>query len=339
MLQRPFPGLRFTTKWSGTPVVVEEMLGEGANGAVYRVRTPLGRAAMKVCTSSSDVAMEWSLLTSLGQGAKAFPKPMLIDDGPAEAPFFYVMEWIPGIPLNQAIEHRDFGTVIGAFEAIILALTDLHAARYAFCDLKPENVMVVHEPGGVAIRFVDVGGVTQFGRSVRQYTPLCDRAFFGVGTRKAEPSYDVSALLLGLLCAFLPGHGADLAKLDPLRRLRTVQQSMQDFPVPGLPMLFEALLQKRIVDAHDLWQAWNGLPETARRVSVKPRGRKNTAKRVVHTKRPSTSGQRVQQRGQHVSGKPRTRKTDWTEWVMWVSLGSAGFVCVAAWAVVLGWLP
>lgn len=339
MPQRPVSGFRFTAKWSGTPLVVEDMLGEGANGAVYRVRTPLGRAAMKVCTSSSDVAMEWSLLTSLGQGASAFPKPMFIDDGPAEAPFFYVMEWIPGIPLHQVMGNRDFGTVVKAFESIILALMNLHAAGYAFCDLKPENVMVTHEPSGVAIRFVDVGGVTKFGRSVRQYTPLCDRAFFGIGSRKAEPSYDLYALLLGLASGSLSGQSRNLAKEDPLRRRRIVLQSMREFPVAGIEMMFAALEQHNIHDAHELWQAWNQLPERARRVRLNPsRRRKSGASSASTQWSPSgTSGTSGTPR-QHTYGGHRVRKTDWTEWVMWASLGSAGVACLAAWGVLLGWL-
>lgn len=349
MPQRPVSGFRFTAKWSGTPMVVEDMLGEGANGAVYRVRTPLGKAAMKVCTSSSDIAMEWSLLTSLGQGASAFPKPMLIDDGPAEAPFFYVMEWIPGISLHRVMENRDFGTAVKAFEAIIRALTNLHAAGYAFCDLKPENVMVTHAPSGVAIRFVDVGGVTKFGRPVRQYTPLCDRAFFGMGSRKAEPSYDLYALLLGLASSSLSGQSRNLAKEDPLRRRRIVLQSMREFPVEGIEMMFADLEQHNIHDAFELWQAWNLLPERARRVRLNSsRRRKSGASsaRVQWTSAtPGTSRQSTTATSStfgtprpHTYGGPRGRKTDWTEWVMWVSLGSAGVTCLAAWGVLLGWL-
>lgn len=299
-------GAKFTTKWSHTPIAVEGCLGEGANGTVYLVRTPLGQAAMKVCNTSADVAMEWALLTSLGQGANAFPKPMLIDDGPPEAPFFYIMEWIPGQSLAKFLEQGDFAVVPKAFEKVLDALVELHQTGYAFCDLKPENVIVTEERD-VSIRFVDVGGITRFGRAVRQYTPLCDRAFFGLGSRKAEPTYDLFALLLGLLTTVMKQKTDDLSKLDPVRRLRVVEQTSQQFPVQAFPLLLKHLQTGQVNTAFELKKLWSDLPD---------------AMKQLQTQR-----------------SPKRSRMDWTERLMWLSLGSAGITCAVAWAAVMGWLP
>lgn len=312
-------GTRFTAKWSGTPILVESQLGEGANGTVYRVRTPLGRAAMKVCATSSDVALEWALLNSLGQGAGAFPKPMLIDDGPTAAPFFYVMEWIPGPSLAKVLESGDIPLLVKATECMIEALLKLHQAGYAFCDLKPENVVVMTEGHNVSVRFVDVGGVTQFGRSVRQYTPLCDRAFFGLGSRKAEPTYDLYALILGLVTWNWKGRADDIARMEPAQRLKLLEQACQQFPVPAVSLLFDQLTAGLIQTASDLGRAFRSLPASAKQSKPVHGHSRSKHRRPRHRRRVS--------------------KVDWTEWLMWTSLCSAAVICFFAWGVVLGWLP
>ncbi|WP_054969459.1 protein kinase domain-containing protein [Alicyclobacillus ferrooxydans] len=329
-------GARFTTKWSHTPIVVEGSLGEGANGTVYLVRTPLGQAAMKVCNASADVAMEWALLTSLGQGANAFPKPMLIDDGPPEAPFFYIMERIPGQSLGKVLAQGDFALVSKVFEKVLDALVDLHQTGYAFCDLKPENVIVT-TGRDVSIRFVDVGGITRFGRAVRQYTPLCDRAFFGMGSRKAEPSYDLFALLLGLLTSATKEKTDDLSKLDPARRLRLLEQTMQRFPVEAVPALLKSLQSGKVTTALELKKRWSDLPDAKKQIQPQHAGKARTLRRTQTASQQTGAGVNRSPKGR---ARPQRRsRMDWTERLMWLSLGSAGIASAAAWAVLMGWLP
>ncbi|MCL6548278.1 MAG: phosphotransferase, partial [Alicyclobacillus sp.] len=180
-------------KWTGIRIQVERALGAGANGAVYLVRTPKGRAAMKVCPNSADLALEWGLISRLGPRISVFPKPMLADDE-AHPPHrsFYVMEWIEGSPLQDLLRAAGPPEWARLMEAVACGLADVHRLGYAFCDVKPENILVTPDTatGSSAIRFVDVGGVTEFGRSVRQFTPYYDRAFWGLGTRRADPAYD-----------------------------------------------------------------------------------------------------------------------------------------------------
>ena len=44
------------------------------------------------------------------------------------------------------------------------------------------------------IRCIDVGGTTIQGRAIKEFTEFYDRGYWGLGTRKAEPSYDLFAV-------------------------------------------------------------------------------------------------------------------------------------------------
>ncbi|WGI63396.1 hypothetical protein QEN29_24350 [Escherichia coli] len=53
------------------------------------------------------------------------------------------------------------------------------------------------------IRCIDVGGTTKAGRAIKEYTEFFDRGYWGFGTRKAEPSYDLFALSMVMVnCAY-----------------------------------------------------------------------------------------------------------------------------------------
>lgn len=338
-------GTRFTGKWSGIVVQVESLLGTGANGSVYLVRTPLGKAAMKVCATSADAAMEWSILTTLHEkGSSAFPKPMVLDDGPPEAPFFYVMEWIPGEPFTAMLSQQNWNATYRAIARILEALSELHRAGYAFCDLKPENVLIIQSDGG-QVRFVDVGGVTPFARSVRQFTPQCDRAYFGYGSRKSEPGYDLAALVLGVVLSWFQTSTAETAKWTPEEKRRWLERLLQKFPVKNAVAVFRDVLSGKI-DKADRWlERWNQVDWT---VNHPQKQRKS----LFHHKPPAASAGSMSQPGAasvgsgggtgHRRKKQVTRKRirrgaipvkqhDWTEWLMWVSIGSAATVTAVAW--------
>jgi hypothetical protein len=187
-------GTVISGKWTHQRLGIERPIGQGANGAVYLVRTGHGLAAMKVCDSSADVAMEWSVLERMRGGA--FPRPFFIDDA-ADAPscYFYVMEWVPGQPLDQWARRLREAEWDELVRQLLIGLATLHRSGQAFCDVKPQNILVTCD-GRVAARFVDVGGVTPFGRSVRQFTPTYDRAYWGMGDRRADARYDLFALAL-----------------------------------------------------------------------------------------------------------------------------------------------
>lgn len=81
-------------------------------------------------------------------------------------------------------------------------LDQLHQAGWTFGDLKTDNILVESNPP--RIRLVDVGGTTRMGRSIKEYTEFFDRGYWGLGTRKAEPSYDLFAVAMVFLHIYYP---------------------------------------------------------------------------------------------------------------------------------------
>jgi serine/threonine protein kinase len=193
--------LTLVGKWTKRRWTVLSVLGVGANGAVYSVQNEDGsRAAMKVCDTAGSVAFEWGLLEQMEKSKAAFPKPQCIDDSANhQALYFYVMEQVEGRPLSDVWPRLSPHDVKRVLLAIVTGLQALHRANHAFCDIKPQNILVdLHREG--CIRFVDVGGVTPFGRSIRQFTPTSDGAYWGYGERRATAVYDIQAVSLMVAC-------------------------------------------------------------------------------------------------------------------------------------------
>lgn len=107
---------------------------------------------------------------------------------------FYVMEYIEGPLLPQYISSKGTEWIPVLMVQLLSSLSVLHQQGWVFGDLKPENLIVTGPPA--AIRCIDVGGTTKQGRAIKEYTEFYDRGYWGYGTRKAEPSYDLFAVAM-----------------------------------------------------------------------------------------------------------------------------------------------
>lgn len=294
-------------KWTGARLRIERHLGSGANGDVYLVATAKGRAAMKICPSAADIALEWSILERVSPASAAFPAPMLVDDTIASGPqYFYVMEWVPGKSLDQVLLGVPNLVVNDIVQQVLSGLSELHRTSHAFCDIKPQNVMV-NVSGLATVRFVDVGGVTPFGRSVRQFTPFYDRAFWGLGTRIAEPTYDLMALALMLLLTRTETPPAALMQRTPKERLAWLEKVMRRYPHPAELNVLRRVLAGKVGDATDFAALWT------------------EAGLMNPTPEPPDSS---------AHHHPRRH---WTTWALWGTVGAAATVSVVAWGAFLGW--
>ncbi len=321
-------GARVQGKWTGHTLLVDRPLGAGANGEVYLVHGPFGRAAMKVCANAADVAMEWGLLERLSANSRVFPKPLFIDDAPPNL-YFYVMEWVQGVPFHRAYPRLAPAERRRAVEAVLHGLAQLHRLDYGFCDIKPENILVAD--GGAAVRLVDVGGVTSFGRSVRQYTPFYDRAFWGLGGRRADAHYDLCGFALNVLFTMEPPPDALMAK-TPEQRQTWLWKVLRKHPDADLRHVMERVLRSEVQDAAGWLRASRTGVQPQRRATASTHApnRRTTHHRgsVQHTPSSQSSGGRRPPR--------RGAKMDWTERLMWTSLGTAAMVTIAAWISFLG---
>jgi len=115
---------------------------------------------------------------------------------------FYVMEYIRGESLPNFIKQKGSAWV-GVFMLQLLDdLDKLHQSGWVFGDLKTENLLIAKSPA--RIRWIDVGGTTKVGRAIKEYTEFYDRGYWGLGSRRAEASYDLFSLVMVFLNIYYP---------------------------------------------------------------------------------------------------------------------------------------
>ncbi len=193
------PGTVITGKWHRKRYVIKRRLGQGAVGTVYLCEQNGRYAALKISENAASMTVEVNVLKSLQkvQGNRLGPSLLDVDDWEASTNAkyaFYVMEYLDGESLQSFIKHQGQEWA-GVFMLQLLDdLEHLHKAGWVFGDFKPENLIVVSSP--IKVRWIDVGGTTQIGRAIKEYTEFYDRGYWGLGSRRAEPSYDLFALAM-----------------------------------------------------------------------------------------------------------------------------------------------
>lgn len=225
------PGTIIKGKFKGNTYTIKGKLGEGAIGSVYLCQGSQ-LAALKISEKQTSMTLEVNVLKALEQvrGNRLGPALLDVDDwvAPSGQTFsFYVMEYIKGESMQHFFQKH--GTSwLGIFMLQLLEdLEVLHEAGWVFGDLKTENLIIRHAPA--RIRWVDVGGMTQIGRAIKEYTEFYDRGYWGMGSRRAEPSYDLFSFVLVFLELFYPkrfnrpeqGRGKFLVKkIDQVKALK-----------------------------------------------------------------------------------------------------------------------
>ena len=203
------PGMVITGKWYKNSYPIKRKLGTGAIGSVYLCKANGQLAALKISEQSTQMTVEVNVLKSLQKVRESRLGPYLLDVDDWESPWgkvysFYVMEYIRGENMRTFIQNQG-DSWIGVFMLQLLeSLEKLHQSGWVFGDLKLENIII--DPSPPRARFVDVGGTTQIGRAIKEYTEFYDRGYWGLGTRKAEPSYDLFALSMVCLSIYYPNH-------------------------------------------------------------------------------------------------------------------------------------
>ncbi|MEC5426063.1 protein kinase family protein [Virgibacillus sp. C22-A2] len=203
------PGMQLKGKWHKKSYLIKEKLGSGAIGTVYLCETNGKPAALKISDKSTSMTVEVNVLKSLGkvQGNRLGPYLIDVDDwtSPSGVTYaFYVMEYLRGESMASFLKSHGREWV-GVFMLQLLEdLERLHQSGWVFGDLKTENLLILNSPPRV--RWVDVGGTTQIGRAIKEYTEFYDRGYWGLGSRRAEPSYDLFAFVMVFLNVYYPNH-------------------------------------------------------------------------------------------------------------------------------------
>ncbi len=181
-------------------------LGYGANGIVYLVEHMHRQYALKLSDNGTSIISEMNILKSFSkvQGSALGPSFLEADDytaGGSTFPF-YVMEYIKGESLVDFLRKKGEAWIGVLMLQLLGSLADLHSHGWVFGDLKPDNLIVTLPE--YKIRCVDVGGTTLIGRSVKEYTEFFDRGYWGLGSRKADPQYDLFALAMIIVNSAYP---------------------------------------------------------------------------------------------------------------------------------------
>lgn len=214
------PGTVIKGRWHHNEYRIIKKIGEGLVGTVYLTKGKNRYLALKMSKQSASITMEVNVLKTLQkvQGKRLGPLLMDVDDFEVKEGMsysFYVMEYVKGENLRKFIQ-KNGSDWLGAFLFQVLdQLEALHNLGYAFGDLKVDHLIV--EPTPPRVRLIDFGGATKQGRAIKEFTEFYDRGYWGLGSRRAEPSYDLFSLVLVVLHLFYPN---EFKKgVDPKRTL------------------------------------------------------------------------------------------------------------------------
>ncbi|WP_156965254.1 serine/threonine protein kinase [Pontibacillus litoralis] len=200
-------GTFVTGKWYKRSYRILRKLGSGACGTVYLAERQGKQYALKLSRNGSSITTEVNVLKTFQkvQGKTLGPSLVDVDDWiqpGGGALSFYVMEYLKGKELITFIKQHGNEWIGVLVMQLLTDLEQLHDTGWVFGDLKTDNLIVTYPPA--RLRWIDVGGTTQIGRAIKEYTEFYDRGYWGMGSRKANPSYDLFALAMVVIQLYYP---------------------------------------------------------------------------------------------------------------------------------------
>lgn len=200
-------GSQIIGKWNRNRYTVIKRLGIGMIGSVYLCRTNNKVVALKISEQQMSMTTEVNALQLLNKVQDCRLEPYLyeVDDwvSPSQAVYsFYAMEYIDGIPINHFVQKRGIEWLVIILLQLLDQLHKVHEAGFVFGDIKKEHILI--EEKSNRVRCIDVGGMTKIGRSIKEYSEFYDRGYWELGSRKAEPSYDLFSLAMIVLSIYNP---------------------------------------------------------------------------------------------------------------------------------------
>lgn len=192
-------------RWSGKNYSLQKKLGAGGIGEIYLVKDDYGKSfAMKVSSDLVSITKEYGYLEKFDSMCFA-PKVYELDDFEKDNRIyhFFIMEYIQGDTLRAVLskEKLTFGNKLDIARIIADALRGINEQGFVYTDLKFENIMVDRKNG--LIRLIDWGSITPIGERVKEYTAMYDRSNWNAGSRRADLSYQVFAMIILLISMLL----------------------------------------------------------------------------------------------------------------------------------------
>ncbi|MFC3882082.1 protein kinase family protein [Bacillus songklensis] len=275
-------------KWHHHAYRIVRKLGSGATGVVYLAESAKVLVALKISFNNMSVTSEVNVLRHFAKAHGKVLGPSLLDVDDWESPLstsplsFYVMEYLKGEPFLTFVKKRGAEWTGILTLQLLNDLHHLHESGWVFGDLKPENLIVTESP--IKIRWLDVGGTTLQGRSIKEFTDFYDRGYWGLGTRKAEPSYDLFAVAMIMINTAYPKRFAKQENgLFQLKQIIESNQILKSYH----HCLFKALTGKY---NHALQMRADLLRQISGQPSKEPVG----SKKATHTQK--TNPKKIQSR-------------------------------------------
>ncbi|HEU0034399.1 MAG TPA: tetratricopeptide repeat protein [Kofleriaceae bacterium] len=233
--------------------VIEDELGEGAMGRVYRARDPeLARSiAVKVLARPSE-----SLSSRLRTEAQTMARlnhrnvVQVFDVGDEDTRVFVAMEEIRGATLRQwlATPHPVAET-LDRFAQAADGLAAAHGAGIVHRDFKPENVLVGDD--GV-VRVGDFGLAIGSAPDAAQGTPAGTPAYLAPEIRRGEPAtaasdqYAFWVALHEAIAGTRPEPGV-ASKLRPRRLAKAIERGLEPDPARRFPTMTAVAAELRTI--------------------------------------------------------------------------------------------
>ena len=232
-------------RWYKGKYKIIKPIGSGGVGEIYLANHEYrGLVALKVTKSMMSITKEYDVMKRY-EGKDYIPKVYELDDFEihGEIYHYFAMEYIKGYNLTKVMKDSlPLKLKIDIFIIILQIIADINDEGLIYSDLKHENIMV--DERNLTIRLVDFGSLTQFGKGVKEYTPLYDRCSWGLGDRVADISYQTFSAAI-LLMTLLIGR-----KLTPDKdKIKSAMDILKKDNIPKtLIDLIEKVLQGDIID-------------------------------------------------------------------------------------------
>lgn len=302
------PGTVITGKWYQNQYTIVKELGYGANGVVYLAEHNGTKVALKMSDNSISITSEVNVLKSFAKVQGSALGPCLLDADDWQSSqgkvSFYVMEYIHGPDFLSFIRIKGKSWTIVLLLQLLKDLDRLHQNGWVFGDLKPENLIVTGPPA--RIRCIDVGGTTIQGRAIKEFTEFYDRGYWGLGTRKADPSYDLFAVAMIMLNTAYPNRFEKVS--GGMSQLRdAIRQKPELIPYKAV---IEKALNGGYKGAVQMRTELMSIVTKGDKTDIEPRSpqpKKPAAKQMIDTKRKDKPLQSRQ------NYKRKKRKKGWLE--------------------------
>ncbi|SHJ89120.1 protein kinase domain-containing protein [Paramaledivibacter caminithermalis] len=192
-------GKIITGKWNKNSYKIIKILGKGGVGRVYKSLDINNKVyyALKISQDLHSITKEYNMLNEFNS-IEALPNAVELDDyeEAGKKYYFLVLEYINGENFKEYMLKKQLKLteIVGIVIIVSMMIREFHKKGYIFGDLKLENLMIDKE--NREIKVIDLGGIVPKGDSIKEFTPLYDRARWNIGLRSADTKYDMFAICI-----------------------------------------------------------------------------------------------------------------------------------------------